>query len=701
MTQQQEYYSIVTNNGLIKEALASAPNGSPINLTHIAVGDSNGNPYNPTGGEISLVHELYRTTLTHVTIDQSNPKQLIVEGVINEEVGPFYINEVGIFDANGDLFAIGKYPQTFKPNLPSGSGKRLYIRMILGFANNPQVNLVISEDINNDPNFSANVNAALAGKLVKNENLADLENASEARENLGLGSAALAGDASEEEAGIVIIAGQEEVNQKTDDKKVVTAKTLANFDLVKRFDSKLSAISVDKLASSRSSRQAMAVIMKDGNIKIWGRGANYGVTDPNGNDQYQPILLSVDPDYPPTSKFVQVEFGPYCGFALDADGRVYSWGYNGYGQLGHGDTVNRRYAKRIEHFVANDIRIAKIITNNEMGYNDASTVMFIGTNGYVYGCGDNHEGVLGDGTLINRYIPIRIGALTNVVQVVLTCGNAGTAYFRTDNGATKELYVTGYNTHGQLGVGHTNRVVTPTKINTYNNITHIAAYGGVNVPGTATYGSAIFINNGKVYTAGFNEFGQLGQGHNSNLSSWSEVPNLTGIIDAGMVGSPYDTAYVINSSGQILLCGYNAYGQLGRGHTTNSSTFALPVGGDLQFQGKIKKVLLPGDKSCNGVLVLDNDGQVYGCGYGNYGTLSQGDYSVSIHANFKKAINSKNAGEKRKCIDLGCTGWYYIYSVFLLYDDGTLRTAGNNDYGVQGHAPATTPDYKVYSDVVF
>jgi hypothetical protein len=56
--------------------------------------------------------------------DGSNPNQVIVEAIIDETVGPFYVREVGIFDSNGDLFAIGKFPETFKANLPSGSGKR-------------------------------------------------------------------------------------------------------------------------------------------------------------------------------------------------------------------------------------------------------------------------------------------------------------------------------------------------------------------------------------------------------------------------------------------------------------------------------------------------------------------------------------------------------------------------------------------------
>ena len=71
----QSYYSLITNNGLLKEAEANAPGGSAIDLTHIAVGDANGTSYNPTGAQTALVHEVYRTTLTHVAIDENNSNQ--------------------------------------------------------------------------------------------------------------------------------------------------------------------------------------------------------------------------------------------------------------------------------------------------------------------------------------------------------------------------------------------------------------------------------------------------------------------------------------------------------------------------------------------------------------------------------------------------------------------------------------------------
>ncbi|MFT7086989.1 MAG: hypothetical protein ACJAZX_000412 [Rickettsiales bacterium] len=225
----QEYYCIVTDKGLTKEAQAGKPGGSPVRLTHMAVGDGGEAPYaDPSSQDLGLRRELYRSNDDNPIVVSGSDNQLIIEGLIPENTDPLTIREVGVFDSDGDLFAIGKYPETFKPNSPLHSGKKVYIKMIIGFVSNPNVGITISENINLSSNFEANLNLELDNRLKVSENFADLNDAAIARDNLGLGSAALLGDASQNDKGVVQIATQAEVDSGTSDANVVTPRALAN-----------------------------------------------------------------------------------------------------------------------------------------------------------------------------------------------------------------------------------------------------------------------------------------------------------------------------------------------------------------------------------------------------------------------------------------------------------------------------------------
>lgn len=143
----QKYYTIITNRGLEKQSQFLAQENQTLKLIHLAVGDGNGFEYDPTGNETALKNEKHRTDINKIYIDSNNHHQVVIETVIPANIGGFTIREVGIFDEDGDLFAIGKYPQTFKPTIDNGAIKDLYIRMVLRFSNSPGVELIVDPNV--------------------------------------------------------------------------------------------------------------------------------------------------------------------------------------------------------------------------------------------------------------------------------------------------------------------------------------------------------------------------------------------------------------------------------------------------------------------------------------------------------------------------------------------------------------------------
>ncbi|MDD4556507.1 MAG: phage tail protein [Alphaproteobacteria bacterium] len=138
-----EFYCIITDVGLSKLARAKVAQEN-IALTQMAVGDSSGAYYEPNSSQTKLINEKHRFDIARIYIDNINPKQLLIEASVKENIGGFFIREVGVYDDEGDLFAIGKYPVTYKPASDSGSGKDIYMRMALLFSNTPNIALYIN-----------------------------------------------------------------------------------------------------------------------------------------------------------------------------------------------------------------------------------------------------------------------------------------------------------------------------------------------------------------------------------------------------------------------------------------------------------------------------------------------------------------------------------------------------------------------------
>lgn len=142
-----DYYTLLTNAGIAYETACKAA-GAPIKLTQMSVGDGNGAVYNPAATATALKREVWRGPLNALFQDGSNPSWLLAEVTIPPEVGGWYVREAGLWTDTGILYAIVKYPESFKPVLASsGSGKEFYIRSIFETSNASEVTLLIDDTV--------------------------------------------------------------------------------------------------------------------------------------------------------------------------------------------------------------------------------------------------------------------------------------------------------------------------------------------------------------------------------------------------------------------------------------------------------------------------------------------------------------------------------------------------------------------------
>ncbi|WP_426875833.1 phage tail-collar fiber domain-containing protein [Glaesserella parasuis] len=140
------YYSVLTTYG--SQLFANAmTNRQAVNITHFAVGDGNGRAVQPDSTRTSLVREVHKASISAVSRDPRNNRQVIFELTLPENIGGFWIREMGIFDNAGRLVAIANCPDTYKPRLEEGSGKIQVLRMILLVSSSDAVTLKVDDTV--------------------------------------------------------------------------------------------------------------------------------------------------------------------------------------------------------------------------------------------------------------------------------------------------------------------------------------------------------------------------------------------------------------------------------------------------------------------------------------------------------------------------------------------------------------------------
>jgi alpha-tubulin suppressor-like RCC1 family protein len=273
------------------------------------------------------------------------------------------------------------------------------------------------------------------------------------------------------------------------------------------------------------------------------------------------------------------------GIALDDAGGVWTWGWNGFGQLGDGTTTLRNFAAPV--FGLDDI------VSVEAG-EDFS--LALRGDGRIWAWGANYGGQLGDGTFLDSAEPVPLRVLPCFVEIAVGAASRSTLALSLDG----ELWAWGKNEFGQLGNGTTIDAGEPVKVL------------GVEDPANfAIGGHALAVTqDGKVLAWGGNDVGQLGDGTLSGSTVPVQVQDLDSIV-AVAVGAGFSLA--LRNNGTVWAWGANNQGQLGRLDIVQSS--AKPV----QIAGLNRVVAI--DAMGRTGMALDADGRVWTWGAGPLGQL--------------------------------------------------------------------------------
>jgi len=172
-------------------------------------------------------------------------------------------------------------------------------------------------------------------------------------------------------------------------------------------------------------------IKTDGTLWSWGYTGLGQLGDNTTVNKSSPVTTVAG-----GTNWKQVSGGTYHTAAIKTDGTLWTWGYNGYGQLGDNTTVDKSSPVTTVAGGTNWKQVGGVI------YHTAA----IKTDGTLWTWGYNFYGGLGDNTTVSKSSPVTtVAGGTNWKQVA--GGYAHTAAIKTDG----TLWSCGYNISGQLG----------------------------------------------------------------------------------------------------------------------------------------------------------------------------------------------------------------------------------------------------------
>ncbi|GFE58101.1 hypothetical protein AOG1_19810 [Geobacter sp. AOG1] len=197
------------------------------------------------------------------------------------------------------------------------------------------------------------------------------------------------------------------------------------------------------IAIASGSNHTLA-LKSDGSIWAWGANNSGQLGDGTSNSSATPVMALAA-----GSGVVSIAAGASTSFAIKGDGSVLAWGFDYYGQLGDNTTYTYKYSPIAA--TALGTGVIAIAAGSEH-------TIALKSDGSVWAFGRNNYGQLGDGTSVNKAVPVQVsGPGSGVIRVA--AGQIHSLALKSDG----TVLAWGDNSASQLGNGYVSPVLAPTQ----------------------------------------------------------------------------------------------------------------------------------------------------------------------------------------------------------------------------------------------
>lgn len=358
------------------------------------------------------------------------------------------------------------------------------------------------------------------------------------------------------------------------------------------------------------------VLKPDSLVWIWGNNRFGQLGDGTTTDRHTPVQVHGADDVGYLTGIIDISGGYYHTVGLKSDSTVWTWGANGYGQLGDG-TVAERHTPVQVHGEGGSEFLDDIVSVAGGEFH----TLALKSDGTVWAWGWNHSGQLGDNTTTDSYTPLQVhgegdvGYLTEVKAIA-----AGENHSLALN-ADGTVWAWGSNINGQLGDGRTYDRYTPVQVHGEDDLGVLTE---ILLIAAGQDHSMALKSDGSVWAWGFNMNGQLGD--STTISSYapvhvhgeSGIGYLSDVMELSAGGSH---SIAMSNDGNVWVWGANRWGQLGSSSITDKC-YPIRVHGEGDVGYLIFVLAVIGGASHT--VALKPDGSVWAWGNNVLGRLGDG-----------------------------------------------------------------------------